>query len=85
MALAVFCIFSWLTAPNAVRAQDNTRMEELQRKIEEQQRRLEAQQVMMERQAVSASYRHMLDPDTGWTGPIPVWSAKALRDGIIED
>ena len=42
-------------------------------------------QVMMERQAVSASYRFLLDPKTGFTGPVPVWSKHALKDQIIED
>jgi len=41
-------------------------------------------QVMMERQAVSASYRHLLDPETGYTGPVPVWSNEALRESIVE-
>ncbi len=42
-------------------------------------------QVMMERQAASCSYRHLFNPDSGYTGPVPVWSASALRDGILED
>lgn len=42
-------------------------------------------QVMMERQAISASYRHMQDPNSDWSGPVPVWSKNALRDGIIKD
>lgn len=41
-------------------------------------------EVMMERQSISASYRHMMDPESGWTGPIPVWSKTALREGILE-
>jgi hypothetical protein len=32
-----------------------------------------------------ASYRHSLDPSTGATGPLPVWSQAALRDQIIPD
>jgi hypothetical protein len=40
---------------------------------------------MMESQNVKASYRHRLDPDTGATGPLPVWSYKAHRDKIIKE
>ena len=40
---------------------------------------------MMKTQEVKASYRHRLDPDTGTSGPLPVWSYKAHRDQIIED
>jgi hypothetical protein len=32
----------------------------------------------------SVSYRHILDPDTGMTSPIPVSSYNSLKDGIIE-
>ncbi len=39
---------------------------------------------MMESQEVKASYRHRLDPNTGSSGPLPVWSHKAHRDQIIE-
>jgi hypothetical protein len=40
---------------------------------------------MMKSQNVKASYRHRLDPDTGSSGPLPVWSYNAHRDQIIED
>lgn len=32
-----------------------------------------------------ASYRFKLNPDTGSTGPVPVWSPDALRTGILPD
>jgi hypothetical protein len=38
---------------------------------------------MNERYAVSASYRFRCDPETGDTGPLPVWSKGALREGIV--
>lgn len=40
---------------------------------------------MEERFNVTGSYRHRLDPATGQQGPIAVWSANALRDGIIQE
>ena len=32
-----------------------------------------------------ASYRHRHNPQNGESGPLPVWSPAALRDGIISD
>jgi hypothetical protein len=32
-----------------------------------------------------ASYRHRYEPATGQFGPLPVWSADALRDTIVEE
>jgi hypothetical protein len=33
----------------------------------------------------SVSYRHMFDPGTGKTSPIPVKSYDSLKEGIIEE
>lgn len=39
---------------------------------------------MKENFAVNASYRYRIDPSTGAPSPLPVWSADALKDRIIE-
>jgi len=36
-------------------------------------------------QGVKASYRHMIDADTGVASPLPCWSYDAHKDQIIED
>lgn len=40
---------------------------------------------MFERYGVKSSYRHRVDPRTGFASPLPVWSRDALKDRIIED
>ena len=40
---------------------------------------------MQEKYAHNSSYRFRLDPHTGNQGPLPVWSADALKDGIVEE
>lgn len=38
---------------------------------------------MREKYQARASYRHCIDPATGSSRPLPVWSLTALKDGII--
>jgi hypothetical protein len=38
---------------------------------------------MQSQYAVHASYRYRLDPETGETGPLPVWSRVAMKDRIV--
>jgi Ogr/Delta-like zinc finger len=33
----------------------------------------------------AASYRYMLNPSTGGSSPLPVWSDSAMRDMIVEE
>jgi hypothetical protein len=40
---------------------------------------------MQERYGVRASYRYRLDPQTGQSGPLPVWSRHDFRCGIITE
>lgn len=40
---------------------------------------------MKERFNVTASYRHRLDPTTGETGPLPVWSGDAMKASVLPD
>jgi hypothetical protein len=41
---------------------------------------------MWEHYHVRASYRYrVVDPESGWSSPLGVWSETALRDRIIEN
>ncbi|NSW85817.1 MAG: ogr/Delta-like zinc finger family protein [Syntrophobacteraceae bacterium] len=40
---------------------------------------------MKESMEVGCSYRHRLDPETGATGPLPVWSPDACKSDILPD
>ena len=40
---------------------------------------------MLEKFQQRASYRHRYDPQTGETGPLPVWSPSAMRGSIIPE
>jgi len=40
---------------------------------------------MKEHYNVAGSYRHRLDPETGQSGPLPVWSADDFRSNIIAE
>lgn len=40
---------------------------------------------MRSRFNVAGSYRHRLDPDTGQSGPLPVWSAEDFKSNIIPE
>jgi hypothetical protein len=40
---------------------------------------------MRERYNVAGSYRHRLDPATGESGPLPVWSVDDFRNNIIPE
>lgn len=39
---------------------------------------------MEEKFGVKSSYRHRLDPPSGTTSPLPVWSPTAIRNFILE-
>lgn len=41
-------------------------------------------EIMSARYGRRVSYRYRVNPETGESGPIPVWSASALRNKIID-
>jgi hypothetical protein len=42
-------------------------------------------QWMLDHYNVHSSYRHRYDPDTGETGPLPVWSHDAMKSSIVPE
>lgn len=40
---------------------------------------------MMEQYSQNASYRYMLNPSTGGSSMLPVWSDTAIRNMIVDD
>ena len=42
-------------------------------------------QWMLERYNVKSSYRHRYNPETGASGPLPVWSMDALKDAVVPE